>query len=136
GDPLALGVHQQPVAVEDHGGGRPARGPLVQRRGEKGGGLEAHADQGIHPRLHECSESRRPSLCDALGAQAEAAARPCSMSARMSSMCSMPTLRRTKPGSMPAARCSCSLSCEWVVEAGWMTRLRTSPMFATCEWSV
>ena len=49
----------------------------------------------------------------------------------MSSTFSRPTERRTRPGSTPVDTCSTSLSWEWVVLAGWMTRLRTSPMLAT-----
>ena len=33
-------------------------------------------------------------------------------------------------GVTPAAACSSSESCRWVVEAGWMTRVRASPTFA------
>src|SRR6185312_3021737 len=71
----------------------------------------------------------------ALSAAVAAAANPSSRSARMSSMCSMPTASRTRPGLTPAASCSASLSWEWVVEAGWMTSERTSPMFARLECS-
>ena len=35
------------------------------------------------------------------------------------------------PGVTPVASCSSGDSCECVVDAGWMTRLRTSPMLAT-----
>ncbi len=49
----------------------------------------------------------------------------------MSSIDSRPTERRTRPGSTPVAACSTSVSWEWVVDAGWMARLRTSPMLAT-----
>ena len=41
-----------------------------------------------------------------------AARRAWSRSARMSSMCSMPTLRRTSSGVMPPSRCCSSSSCE------------------------
>ena len=51
----------------------------------------------------------------------------------MSSIPSVPTESRTKPGSTPAASCSSSESCACVVDAGWITRDRTSPMFATWE---
>ena len=60
-----------------------------------------------------------------------APAKPLSRSARMSSMVSRPTDKRTRLGSTPVATCSCSLSWLWVVVAGWMARLRTSPMLAT-----
>ena len=36
----------------------------------------------------------------------------------MSSMSSTPSESRTRPGVTPAARCSSSVSWEWVVEAG------------------
>ena len=49
----------------------------------------------------------------------------------MSSIPSMPTARRTSPGVTPAGSCSSGVSCEWVVDAGWITSERTSPMFAT-----
>ena len=51
----------------------------------------------------------------------------------MSSMCSVPIDRRTVFGRMPQARSSSSLSCECVVEAGWMTRDLTSATFASSE---
>ena len=41
-----------------------------------------------------------------------------SRSVRISSMCSRPTLRRTRSGVMPPARCAASSSCECVVVAG------------------
>ncbi len=51
----------------------------------------------------------------------------------MSSTVSMPIDTRTTSGPAPAAvRCS-SVSWRWVVEAGWMIRLRVSPMLARCE---
>src|SRR5665811_1417387 len=53
----------------------------------------------------------------------------------MSSMCSMPTARRTSPGVTPEKACSSGVSWLCVVDAGWMTSERTSPMFATCECS-
>ena len=55
---------------------------------------------------------------------------PASRSAMMSSIDSSPTHRRTSSGVTPAVTCSASVSCEWVVEAGWMARLRTSPTLA------
>ena len=60
-----------------------------------------------------------------------AAANPLSRSARMSSIDSSPTLRRTRPGSTSDASCSSGVSWLCVVLAGWITRLRTSPMLAT-----
>lgn len=53
-----------------------------------------------------------------------------SMSARMSSMCSMPTLRRTRSGVMPPAACCSGLSWLWVVLALWMARDLASPTLA------
>jgi hypothetical protein len=49
----------------------------------------------------------------------------------MSSIVSRPTDRRTRPGCTPVVSCSSSVSWLWVVLAGWMARLRTSPMLAT-----
>ena len=46
-------------------------------------------------------------------------------------MFSRPIDRRTVPGATPALASSSSVSCEWVVEAGWMTRDLASPMLAT-----
>ena len=51
----------------------------------------------------------------------------------MSSMCSVPILRRTVPEVMPWLASSSGLSWLWVVEAGWMTRLFTSATFASRE---
>ena len=48
----------------------------------------------------------------------------------MSSMPSSPTDSRTRPGVTPVASCSSPESWLWVVLAGWITRLRTSPMLA------
>ena len=45
----------------------------------------------------------------------------------MSSMCSMPTLRRMVSGPMPAMRCSCGDICRCVVEAGWQASDLASP---------
>ena len=45
-------------------------------------------------------------------------------------MFSMPTERRTRPGVTPAVSCCSGVSCAWVVDAGWMTSERTSPMLA------
>src|SRR5665213_1479758 len=59
-----------------------------------------------------------------------AAVNPSSRSARMSSTDSMPMHRRTRSGVTPVDTCSASVSCEWVVDAGWMARLRTSPTLA------
>ena len=81
-----------------------------------------------------CRSTQNPSLCvncPSAGAQILAAVNPCSRSAKMSSMCSMPTASRTRPGVTPAASWSSGESCECVVDAGWMTRERTSPMLAT-----
>ena len=65
------------------------------------------------------------------GQDSLAARKPASRSARMSSIPSIPTARRTRSGVTPAVSCSSGVSWEWVVDAGWMTRLRTSPMLAT-----
>ena len=48
----------------------------------------------------------------------------------MSSMCSMPTDRRTVSCVTPAAASSSSFSCECVVEALWIASDFASPMFA------
>ncbi len=48
------------------------------------------------------------------------AAKPASRSARMSSMPSRPTASRISPGVTPDSSCSSGVSCEWVVEAGWI----------------
>ena len=48
----------------------------------------------------------------------------------MSSMCSMPTDRRTVSCVTPAAASSSALSCECVVEALWIASDFASPMFA------
>ena len=45
-------------------------------------------------------------------------------------MCSMPTASRISPGVTPVVSCSAGDSWAWVVDAGWMTNDRTSPMFA------
>ena len=55
---------------------------------------------------------------------------PASRSAFRSSMFSSPTERRTRPGVTPVVSCCSGVSCECVVDAGWMTSERTSPMFA------
>ena len=52
----------------------------------------------------------------------------------MSRMSSVPTERRIISGVTPVSACSSMVSCEWVVEAGWMTRDLESPMWAT--WGV
>ena len=43
----------------------------------------------------------------------------------------MPTDSRTISGVTPVARCSSSLSCWCVVEAGWITSDLASPMLAS-----
>src|SRR5271167_3101229 len=58
-----------------------------------------------------------------------AAPRAWSRSARMSSMCSMPTLNRILPGVTPAASCSCDDIWRCVVDAGWHARDFASPKF-------
>ena len=74
-------------------------------------------------KLHELSPARietgRPHARWQLLAHAPLAARnPASRSARMSSMVSMPTDRRTRSGDTPVVVCSASVSWEWVVDAG------------------
>ena len=59
-----------------------------------------------------------------------AARKPASRSAWMSCRVSMPTDRRTRSSVTPVATCSWASSCECVVVAGWMARLRTSPTLA------
>ena len=54
----------------------------------------------------------------------------------MSSIDSRPTLNRTSPGVTSERTCSSAVSWLWVVLAGWITRLRTSPMLATWLCSV
>ena len=50
-------------------------------------------------------------------------------------MFSRPTASRTRPGVTPDSACSCGVSWVCVVDAGWITSERTSPMFATFECS-
>ena len=61
------------------------------------------------------------------------AANPWVKSARISSMCSVPIDRRMVLGRMPQAASSSADSCEWVVEAGWITRDFTSATLASSE---
>ena len=68
-----------------------------------------------------------------VSAAAYTAAKPFSRSAMMSSMCSVPMERRMVFWWMPAASSSSSVSCEWVVVAGWITRDFTSATFASSE---
>lgn len=56
-------------------------------------------------------------------AEAANAAKDCSKSSMMSSMCSIPTETRMRSGETPELSCSSGVSCSWVVEAGWMTRV-------------
>jgi formate/nitrite transporter FocA (FNT family) len=72
-------------------------------------------------------------LPSAKGSEVQALARACSRSAMMSLTSSMPTDRRTTSGPAPAATCCSSVSWRWVVEAGWMTSERVSPILARCE---
>ena len=65
-----------------------------------------------------------------------AAAMAWSRSARMSRMSSVPTERRTSSGVTPVAACSATVSCAWVVEAGWMTSDLESPRLARWEKSL
>jgi hypothetical protein len=59
-----------------------------------------------------------------------AAAKPCSKSAMMSALCSMPIESRTTSGPAPAATFCVSESWRWAVEAGWMISERVSPILA------
>src|SRR3954462_2029236 len=61
---------------------------------------------------------------------------PCSRSQIRSSTDSVPTDSRIVTGPTPAASSSASLSCRWVVRAGWMTRLLESPTLARCDQSL
>ncbi len=86
----------------------------------------------IHPAsTTQRGRSAAPGLGRPVAHPSLAARKPASRSAMMSSSVSRPTDRRTRPGSTPVVTCSCSVSWECVVEAGWMARLRTSPMLAT-----
>ena len=58
-----------------------------------------------------------------------AATSDCSISAIISSICSMPTDSRTRSELTPARANSSSLSCRWVVLAGWQASDLASPMF-------
>src|SRR5690554_6734496 len=53
-----------------------------------------------------------------------------SRSHRMSSGSSRPTEMRTRSSGTPAAASCSAVSCWWVVEPGWMTSVRASPMLA------
>ena len=78
------------------------------------------------------------SVTDRSSASASApppSAKASSKSSLMSSMCSMPTETRTWSGVTPALFCSASVSCWWVVEAGWMTSVFASPTLARCDAS-
>ena len=59
-----------------------------------------------------------------------AARNPASRSAWMSGRLSIPTDSRTRSSVTPVLTCSAASSCECVVVAGWIARLRTSPTFA------
>jgi len=83
-----------------------------------------------HPLSFDQSDARRQIFPDYFDL-----ARAWSMSARMSSMFSMPTERRTRSSLTPASASSPSSSWEWVVVAGWIARDLASPMFARCEKS-
>src|SRR5271156_1465195 len=68
---------------------------------------------------------------------AVALAKAWSMSAMMSSMCSIPMDRRIVSGRIPAFTSSSSDSWRWVVEAGWMARVLASPRLSSrlTSWS-
>src|SRR5690606_21953586 len=111
-----VGVAREGVQHQDRVAGR-----LV----ETAPGLERDPDPGQGPAAvqREVADGDGPPAGGhgGVGHQAPlAAAKPASRSATMSSMCSMPTARRTSPGVTPAARWASSESWEWVVEAGWM----------------
>ena len=53
----------------------------------------------------------------------------------MSSMCSVPMESLMVEGVIPWSRSSSCVSCEWVVDAGWMTSDLTSATFASREKS-
>ena len=57
--------------------------------------------------------------------------RACSKSAIKSSADSIPTESRITSGPAPAVSLCSSLSCRWVVEAGWRISERESPIFDT-----
>ena len=82
------------------------------------------------PSGRSTSGSARSRAPTAAAADRAAAARPASRSALRSSTFSSPTERRTRPGVTPVVSCCSGVSCECVVDAGWMTSERTSPMFA------
>lgn len=88
---------------------------------------------GLRERKRGCSRQHAVSLAP----QSVAPMRyiPWSRSSLMSSMCSMPTLRRMRSLVTPDASCSSSLSCWWVVEAGWMTSVLASPTLARLDAS-
>jgi len=61
------------------------------------------------------------------------AANPFSRSAMMSSICSVPMESLMVLWEIPWSSSSASESCEWVVDAGWITRLFTSATLARRE---
>jgi hypothetical protein len=63
----------------------------------------------------------------ASGFTALAAAKDCSKSWMISSMCSVPTEMRIRSSVTPLSVFSCSLSCSCVVVHGWMARVLESP---------
>src|SRR5205814_3122456 len=56
-----------------------------------------------------------------------------SRSAIRSSTCSSPTDSRIRSGVVPVVSCSSAVSCEWVVDAGWMINDLASPTLASSE---
>ena len=66
----------------------------------------------------------------------QAAASACSRSAMMSALSSRPTDSRTTSSPRPRPCAARRVSCRCVVEAGWMIRLRVSPILARCENSL
>ena len=134
-------LQMQRTDVDERAAPRPVLG-APRATGRDLVGLDAHpwavGDRAAHrPRsavvlVHQCCSP--PTVLTA-EETASAACRPVRRSARMSSMCSRPTASRTSPGLTPAAASAASSSWECVVEAGWITRERTSPMLATLECS-
>ena len=86
-------------------GERKRRRAAIESRGLQGGRRRAH---GFWRLFEGARSSTYP--WDAASAW--------STSARMSSICSRPTERRTNSGEMPPASCCSGESCEWVVVAG------------------
>src|SRR5579859_4489140 len=154
--PQHVAAHDEvPRRVERLAGAEQVRPPLLQVRGTGEGVADQHGvvagrvepapgavghrhlGQGharlqLH-RLRQCEEPRlvveRQGLAHA-AALARSFSKAWAKSALMSSMCSMPTDTRMRSGVTPAERCSSAVSCWWVVELGWITRVLASPTLA------